>query len=153
MTGGPACDWAACDTTQRLTFEDGWWHCRPHLREHREQMGTQQQTPRPDRGVMIRLIDCLPGLIEDGLSDVEIAQQFNVARSTVHTYRRRLGLVTLAPPALRVGLQPCGTHSAFNRHKAAGEDPHLMCPACVAGESDYQAEQWQKKKQRRQVAA
>jgi hypothetical protein len=31
--------------------------------------------------------------------------------------------------------QPCGTHAAFNRHKATGETP---CAACVEGERAYQ---------------
>jgi hypothetical protein len=31
--------------------------------------------------------------------------------------------------------QPCGTHAAFARHKARGEDP---CAECVIGERAYQ---------------
>lgn len=34
-----------------------------------------------------------------------------------------------------LGLRPCGTHAAFNRHKAAGEEP---CDRCWAGERNYQ---------------
>lgn len=34
------------------------------------------------------------------------------------------------------GLEPCGTHAAFNRHKLRGEQP---CDACVVGERRYQA--------------
>ncbi|MEU4513250.1 hypothetical protein AB0G05_27450 [Nonomuraea wenchangensis] len=38
-------------------------------------------------------------------------------------------------PTNRQGLEPCGTHAAYNRHKAHGEDP---CDACVVGEQIYQ---------------
>lgn len=41
----------------------------------------------------------------------------------------------------RIGVEiipaPCGTHSAFNRHKQHDEKP---CSACVAGEARYQAD-------------
>lgn len=33
------------------------------------------------------------------------------------------------------GLVPCGTHAAFNRHKARGEDP---CGDCETAEREYQ---------------
>lgn len=36
------CQWASC-TVPAVCHEAGFWHCRPHLSEHRR----QQQEPRP----------------------------------------------------------------------------------------------------------
>lgn len=49
------------------------------------------------------------------------------------------------PPRRRVAFapQPCGTHSAYNRHRGRGESP---CADCRAGEAAYQA---RRKRQRR----
>lgn len=43
------------------------------------------------------------------------------------------------------GLKPHGTHAAFNRHKKRGENP---CDECTFGESQYQAEQFQRRQRR-----
>jgi hypothetical protein len=53
-------------------------------------------------------------------------------------------------PAVATGgrpLKPHGTHAAFNRHKAAGEDP---CEPCVFGERDFQRD---RQRTRRSTAA
>ena len=42
-------------------------------------------------------------------------------------------------------IQPCGTHAAFNRHRAKGEQP---CDECWVGERRYQREK--KERQRRE---
>lgn len=42
-----------------------------------------------------------------------------------------------------LGLQPCGTHAAFNRHTNAGEDP---CSRCEDGEREYQRARYLRRK-------
>jgi hypothetical protein len=42
-------------------------------------------------------------------------------------------------------LRACGTHAAFNRHKALGEPP---CDRCVLGERQYQRDQARLQRQR-----
>ncbi|MEV0996918.1 hypothetical protein [Nonomuraea sp. NPDC050202] len=42
-------------------------------------------------------------------------------------------------PTNRQGLQPCGTHAAYNRHKDRGEEP---CDACVIGEQIYHRQRY-----------
>lgn len=46
-------------------------------------------------------------------------------------------------PAPSRAVRPCGTHTAFNRHKARGETP---CAACQIAERDWQAQRWQARK-------
>ncbi len=43
----------------------------------------------------------------------------------------------IVPPPVRprLPLQPCGTHSAYVRHKARGED---VCDVCLVAEREYQ---------------
>lgn len=58
-------------------------------------------------------------------------------RWTMETKRSALWLtcdVPLASPAASEP-QPCGTHAAFARHRAHGEQP---CEPCVIGEREYQ---------------
>ncbi len=53
-------------------------------------------------------------------------------------------------PTERSTLRPCGTHSAFARHKAAGEEiDHL----CRRGERDYQHAAYLKRLARRRTAS
>lgn len=46
-----------------------------------------------------------------------------------------LGRPPKRPPTPRGGLQPCGTHAAWTRHRSRGEEP---CEACWVGEREYQ---------------
>lgn len=50
----------------------------------------------------------------------------------------------LAPPRIvRPDLMPCGTRSAFERHRRYGEQP---CRPCIDAKADYQRNKYQRRK-------
>lgn len=67
----------------------------------------------------------------------------------IHLALRREDFANSAPPSRRridgrtARALPCGTHAAYERHKRRSEEP---CPACVAGEREYQRARYARRK-------
>lgn len=138
------CQWAGC-TLLAVAHNGGWWHCEPHLAEHRQLLRGERAARRPQT-VIPDWRDRVTDLHAKGLTDRQIAAAMPCAADTARHWRRQLGLRSNS--ANRAVL-PCGTHAAYQRHRQHHQQP---CAACRVGERDYQAERHQRRARERAAA-
>jgi hypothetical protein len=79
--------------------------------------------------------------VEQGMTVAQVARHLGVSQRTVRLYR----------PAAVIVLRPCGTDSAYYRHRKHGEDPCLPCRAAHAKEA--RAREARNREQRQAAAA
>lgn len=89
-----------------------------------------------------RIVVALAAMVPDDKTAAELLawidpeQMKRNARTRAREERRRRAAERAGAPVPKPTPLPCGSHAAFNRHKAKGEQP---CELCQAGERIYQA--------------
>lgn len=92
----------------------------------------RDEGPDAVRRATARLVATCQG--DTGAALAVLAALIDVNRPVDAWWQRGLDGLGFKEPTR--GLEPCGTHAAFNRHKDHGEMP---CDACVVAEGAYQA--------------
>lgn len=90
-----------------------------------------------------------------GFTASQLMQRFDLDYGTVRLIIARTEGKVRRPSVNRARylpeqVLPCGTHAAYNRHRAHNETP---CKACRAGESRYQSARHRRRNESRQRAA
>lgn len=125
------CEWASC-RNNAVVQEDGWWHCRPHLDEHREFSRPVRPVPLIQRIDAEQAAQLVAHRNAQQYPDTVIAAELGCDTDRVRAIRRAIGLDPVGG-AKRVA--QCGTRSGYARHKTNHETP---CPDCTAVEREYQ---------------